>query len=139
VSEPRRYSTALRSFQTAVTRRRILGAAERHSGIARDLGERTLPLVMMALAQAAAGDAELRAFAQTIEAERAVGARNVTGHVADWPKPDLTEFHLKLALPSRSPTVGFTWASAILSVGTAPSVSAAGLRSALTLNICLDT
>ena len=49
-----------------------------------------------------------------------------------WPKPDLTEFHPKLALPSRSPTVGFTWASAILSVGTAPSVSAAGLRSDLT-------
>ncbi len=55
----------------------------RYAEMGRVLGERTLPLVTMLLAQAAAGDPELRAFAETIEAERATGTRRTAAHVAD--------------------------------------------------------
>jgi AcrR family transcriptional regulator len=54
-----------------------------YAGLARELGERTLPLVAMLLAQAATGEKDLRAFAETIENERAIGTAAFAGHVAD--------------------------------------------------------
>ncbi|HST82290.1 MAG TPA: TetR/AcrR family transcriptional regulator [Kineosporiaceae bacterium] len=54
-----------------------------YAEMARTLGERTLPLVNMLLAQAATGDSDLRAFADTIESERATGTSNTARHVAD--------------------------------------------------------
>lgn len=158
MTQPRRYSTALRNEQTAVTHRRILDAAgrlffergylgttvagvaeaagvsvqtiynvigaksvllkavydvtlagddepvpiaqrpivqavveatdareclARYAAMSRVLGERTLALVMMLLAQAATGDAELRAFADTIETERGIGTSMTAQHVAE--------------------------------------------------------
>lgn len=44
--------------------------------------ERVLPLVTMRLAQAATGDTDLRAFAETIEGERATGTGNAAAYVA---------------------------------------------------------
>jgi AcrR family transcriptional regulator len=55
---------------------------QRYAGAGRVLGERTLPLVTPLLAQAATGDAELRAFAATIEGERATGTGATARHVA---------------------------------------------------------
>ncbi|MET7767244.1 helix-turn-helix domain-containing protein [Nocardia sp. NPDC005366] len=54
----------------------------RYTAISRLLAERALPLVSMALAQAATGDAELRAFTDTIENERAIGTGNAVRHLA---------------------------------------------------------
>jgi AcrR family transcriptional regulator len=53
-----------------------------YARIGRLIGERVLPLVTMLFAQAAAGDPELRAFADTIEGERATGTTNTARHVA---------------------------------------------------------
>ncbi|MBH0780904.1 TetR/AcrR family transcriptional regulator [Nocardia bovistercoris] len=53
-----------------------------YTAISRVLAERALPLVSMALAQAATGDAELREFTDTIENERAVGTANTARHIA---------------------------------------------------------
>ena len=55
---------------------------ERYARIARLLAERILPLVTMVLAQAATGDPDLRAFADTIEAERATGTGQAARHIA---------------------------------------------------------
>lgn len=54
-----------------------------YAALARVLGERTLPLVTMLLAQAASGDPDLRAFADTIEGERAIGTGATARHVAE--------------------------------------------------------
>lgn len=54
----------------------------RYAVMGRVLGERTLPLVTMVLAQAATGDPELRGFADTIEAERRAGTGMTAGHVS---------------------------------------------------------
>ncbi|PYC79476.1 TetR/AcrR family transcriptional regulator [Streptomyces tateyamensis] len=53
----------------------------RYARIARTLHERVLPLVVMVLAQAATGDPDLRAFADTIEAERAAGTAQLARHL----------------------------------------------------------
>lgn len=53
-----------------------------YARIARALHERVLPLVVMTLAQAATGDPDLRAFADTIESERATGTTNLARHLA---------------------------------------------------------
>ncbi|MFI5502661.1 TetR/AcrR family transcriptional regulator [Nocardia asteroides] len=52
-----------------------------YTAIARDLAERVLPLISMALAQAATGDPDLRDFTDTIENERNFGATNLAGHL----------------------------------------------------------
>jgi AcrR family transcriptional regulator len=54
----------------------------RYATVGRMLGERLFPLLTVLLAQAAAGDADLAAFVATVEGERAIGTRNVAGHVA---------------------------------------------------------
>lgn len=54
-----------------------------YTAISRVLAERALPLVSMALAQTATGDAELREFTDTIENERAIGTANAARHIAD--------------------------------------------------------
>jgi AcrR family transcriptional regulator len=54
----------------------------RYAAISRQLGERALPLVRMLLAQAATGDSELQAFADTIEGERSAGTAAAAAHVA---------------------------------------------------------
>ena len=55
----------------------------RYARVSRLLGERLLPLVTMLAAQAATGDADLRAFVDTIEGERGTGTRGLAQHVAD--------------------------------------------------------
>jgi AcrR family transcriptional regulator len=46
-----------------------------YAHVGRLISERVLPLVTTVLAQAATGDPDLRAFAETIEGERAIGTR----------------------------------------------------------------
>jgi AcrR family transcriptional regulator len=53
-----------------------------YAAVVRLLGERITPLVTMVLAQAATGDPDLRAFADTIENERATGTANAARHLA---------------------------------------------------------
>lgn len=54
----------------------------RYAEMGRVMGERALPMLTPLLAQAATGDPELTAFAETIENERATGTRMVAQHVA---------------------------------------------------------
>lgn len=53
-----------------------------YARLGRELGERTLPLVTTLFAQAATGDADLAAFVETVEGERAAGTRATAAHVA---------------------------------------------------------
>ena len=53
----------------------------RYAEAGRVLAERVLPLITMVLSQAATGDAELRAFAETVEGERATGTSLTAQHV----------------------------------------------------------
>lgn len=53
-----------------------------YARLARELGERTLPLVTMLSAQAATGDPDLAEFTETIENERAIGNRATVDLVA---------------------------------------------------------
>jgi hypothetical protein len=55
----------------------------RYAALGRELWERAGSLVATLLSQAAAGDPELRAFADTIEGQRATGTAMVASHVAD--------------------------------------------------------
>jgi AcrR family transcriptional regulator len=55
----------------------------RYAALGRELWERAGLLVATLLSQAAAGDPELRAFADTIEGQRATGTAMVASHVAD--------------------------------------------------------
>jgi AcrR family transcriptional regulator len=55
----------------------------RYAGLSRQLWERAGPLVVKLLSQTAAGDADLRAFADTAEDQRATGTAVVAGHVAE--------------------------------------------------------
>lgn len=55
----------------------------RYAAISRRINERVLPLVAMVLAQAAAGDPDLRDFADTIEGERTIGTNGLAGHIAE--------------------------------------------------------
>ena len=70
----------MRAVMEAPTGRECL---QRYAAAGRVLGERTLPLVTTLLAQAATGDAELQAFAATIEGERAMGTGAAAHHVAE--------------------------------------------------------
>jgi AcrR family transcriptional regulator len=82
-----------------LTARAMLAATDARSCLAcyarlgRELGERTLPLVTVLQAQAAAGDTDLAAFTATIEGERAIGSRRAAGLVAErWGlRPGLDE------------------------------------------------
>ena len=56
---------------------------ERYAELGRQLSERVLPLMTTLLAQAAAGDPDLQAFAETIEGERAAGTAAVAQSVAE--------------------------------------------------------
>jgi AcrR family transcriptional regulator len=55
----------------------------RYAALGRELWERAGPLVVGLLSQAAAGDPDLRAFADTIEGQRAAGTAMVAAHVAE--------------------------------------------------------
>jgi AcrR family transcriptional regulator len=55
----------------------------RYAALGRELWERAGPLVLRLLSQAAAGDADLRAFADTVERQPAAGTAMVAAHVAD--------------------------------------------------------
>jgi hypothetical protein len=55
----------------------------RYAALGRELWERAGPLVIRLLSQAAAGDADLRAFADTVEGQRAAGTAMVAAHVAE--------------------------------------------------------
>ena len=55
----------------------------RYAILSRELWERAGPLVARLLSQAAAGDADLRAFADTAERQRATGTAMVARHVAE--------------------------------------------------------
>ena len=70
----------LRAVREATDGRECLA---RYAAVGRMLAERTLPLLTTLLAQAATGDADLQAFADTIEAERAAGTAAVAAHVAE--------------------------------------------------------
>ena len=70
----------VRAVTAAPTARESLA---RYAEMGRAIAERVLPLVGMALAQAASGDAELASFAETIEAERAAGTTATARHVAE--------------------------------------------------------
>ena len=70
-------------FQAMMTATDARTCLTRFAEMARVLGERTLPLVTMLLAQAATGDGDLRAFADTIESERAIGTSMTARHVAE--------------------------------------------------------
>lgn len=54
-----------------------------YARVAEVLWTRAGPLVRVALAQAAAGDRDLRAFVETIETERATGTHHIVRHLAD--------------------------------------------------------
>ncbi len=77
---PLRERPEFRAVAEATTGRECLA---RYAGVGRQLGERTLPLVTMLLAQASTGDKDLQAFAETIEGERTVGASSIARHVAE--------------------------------------------------------
>jgi hypothetical protein len=81
----------------------------RYAELAREIGERTLPLLTIVLAQAATGDKDLRAFAETVENERAIGTRGTARHVAE-------RFGLR-------PGLDVEQAAAILWTFTAPEVA----------------
>jgi len=55
----------------------------RYAAIGRQLSERVLPLVTKLLAQAASGDRDLQAFANTIEGERAIGTANMANAISE--------------------------------------------------------
>ena len=55
----------------------------RYAALGRELWERAGRLVTVLLSQAAAGDADLRAFADTFERQRAAGTSMVAAHLAE--------------------------------------------------------
>ena len=65
---------AFRAMAQASSGRELL---EWYAELGRQLSERVLPLMTTMLAQAATGDPDLRAFAETIESERATGTAAV--------------------------------------------------------------
>jgi AcrR family transcriptional regulator len=71
---------AFQAMLAATDGRRCL---ELYAAHGRAINERVHPLLTAVLAQAATGDKDLRAFAETIEAERAAGTRAAAQHVAD--------------------------------------------------------
>ena len=77
---PMRERPEFRAVAEAPTGRECLA---RYAVVSRQLGERILPMVTMLLAQAATGDEDLQAFADTIEREHASGAGWLARHVAE--------------------------------------------------------
>ena len=71
---------AFRAMAQAPSGREML---ERYAQLGRQLSERVLPLVTTLLAQAATGDPDLRAFADTIEGERAAGTAAVAEAISE--------------------------------------------------------
>jgi AcrR family transcriptional regulator len=71
---------AFRAMLAETDGRRCLA---RYAELSRELWERAGPLVVRLLSQAAAGDPDLRAFADTAEGQRATGTAMVAGHVAE--------------------------------------------------------
>ena len=71
---------AVRAVRTAPHARASLAA---YAAMAREMAERAGPLVGALLAQAATGDPDLRAWAETTDGERAVGTGNVARFVAE--------------------------------------------------------
>ncbi len=69
-----------RSMQEAADGRQMLA---QYAELGRQLSERLLPLVTKLLAQAASGDPELQAFADTIEGERATGTANMARAISE--------------------------------------------------------
>jgi AcrR family transcriptional regulator len=55
----------------------------RYADLGRGMAERALPLLTVVFAQAATGDKDLAAFAETVEGERAAGTCATAQHVAD--------------------------------------------------------
>ena len=54
-----------------------------YAGLARQIAERTTPLVRMARAQASSGDRDLTEYLKTLDAELEFGARYMAGHLAE--------------------------------------------------------
>lgn len=71
---------AFRAMAQASSGREML---ERYAELGRQLSERVLPLMSSLLAQAATGDPDLQAFAETIEGERAAGTAAVAQSVRE--------------------------------------------------------
>lgn len=71
---------AFRAMRQASSGRELL---ERYAELGRQLSERVLPLMTTLLAQAATGDPDLRAFAETIEGERAAGTAAVAQFLSE--------------------------------------------------------
>jgi hypothetical protein len=69
-----------RAMQRATDGREMLA---RYAGIGRQMSERVLPLLTKLLAQAASGDPDLQAFADTIEGERATGTTMMAGAISE--------------------------------------------------------
>jgi AcrR family transcriptional regulator len=71
---------AFRAMMRAESGKEMLG---RYAALGRQLSERVLPLVTTLFAQAATGDPDLRAFADTIEGERAAGTSAVARAISE--------------------------------------------------------
>ncbi len=71
---------AFRAMAQAASGKEML---ERYAELGRQLSQRVLPLVTTLLAQAATGDPDLRAFADTIEGERAFGTSAVARSISE--------------------------------------------------------
>lgn len=71
------------AFQTMLAETDGRRCLARYAALGRELWERAGPLVLRLLSQAAAGDADLRAFADTVERQRAAGTAMVAAHVAE--------------------------------------------------------
>jgi AcrR family transcriptional regulator len=54
-----------------------------YAALARQIGERTTPLVRMARAQASTGDRDLMEYLKTLDAELEFGCRYMAGHLAE--------------------------------------------------------
>jgi AcrR family transcriptional regulator len=71
---------AFRAMVQSASGREMLG---RYAALGRQLSERALPMITTLLAQAATGDPDLRAFADTIESERAAGTAAVAQAISE--------------------------------------------------------
>jgi AcrR family transcriptional regulator len=58
-------------------------AMAHYAALGRELGDRAGPLLAMVQSQAVGGDPDLQAFAETTEAERAIGTANAASFVAE--------------------------------------------------------
>jgi AcrR family transcriptional regulator len=70
------------NFQAMIAARTARECLAAYAALGREIGERTMPLLRMAKAQASTGDADLTDYVTTVEAELMTGCTNVTRHVA---------------------------------------------------------